>query len=404
MSDETKHDEELNEEESFADLFEKSFTKSGRLEPGEKVDARVLKITADWVFLDTGRKGEGVLDKKELLDPDGNVTVKEGDTVTAWFLSSSNNEMRFTTKLGSGPAGGGNARLEEAWRSGIPVEGLVEKVIKGGYEIKIGGSVRAFCPFSQMALGRTEDNEQFIGRHLLFRISEYAENGRNIVVSHRALLEEERAQQKEQLKETLKEGMMVRGTVSSIRDFGAFINIGGLEGLLPISEIGWGRVEDITEVLSVGQEVEVVLKRIDWENDRFSFSLKDTLADPWEMVAARFPVGSYQKGVVSRLAPFGAFVTLGDGIDGLIHISRLGGGKRINHPREIVKEGEKLEVKIESFDPENRRLSLSLAELSREEDEAAETMETFRKSTDGAPQGMGTLGDLLKAKLQKGKK
>lgn len=403
MSDDTKLDEETVDEENFADLFEKSFTKSGRLEPGEKVDARVLKITSEWVFLDTGRKGEGVLDKKELLDPDGNVTVKEGDTVTAWFLSSSNNEMRFTTKLGSGPAGGGNARLEEAWQSGIPVEGLVEKVIKGGYEIKIGGSTRAFCPFSQMALGRTEDNEQFVGQHILFRISEYAENGRNIVVSHRALLEEERAEQKERLKETLKEGMTVRGTVSSIRDFGAFIDIGGLEGLLPISEIGWGRVDDITEVLTVGQEVEVILKRIDWENDRFSFSLKDTLADPWEKVADRFPVGSYQKGVVARLVPFGAFITLGEGIDGLIHISRLGGGKRINHPREVVKEGERLEVKIESFDPENRRLSLSLAEVSREEDEAAETMESFRKSTDAAPQGMGTLGDLLKAKLQKKK-
>ena len=149
-----KHDDTNGavDEESFAELFARSAANSNWLEPGQKVEARVLKISGDWIFLDTGRKGEGVLDKKELLDADGNLTVKEGDLVTAWFLSSSNNEMRFTTKLGGGPAG--NARLEEAWAGGIPVEGFVEREIKGGFEVKIGGSVRAFCPFSQISLGR----------------------------------------------------------------------------------------------------------------------------------------------------------------------------------------------------------------------------------------------------------
>lgn len=401
MDKDPKETNETTEEESFADLFEQSFTKSGRLEPGEKVEARVLKITADWVFLDTGRKGEGVLDRKELLDSEGNLTVREGDVVTAWFLSSAHNEMRFTTRLGSGAAG--TAPLEEAWRSGIPVEGFVEKVIKGGYEIKIGGSVRAFCPFSQISLGRVEDNTQFVGKHLPFRISEYAENGRNIVVSHRALLEEERQQQRERLRETLSEGMTINGTVTSIREFGAFVDIGGIEGLIPISEIGWGRVESVGEVLSVGQQVTVVVKRLDWENDRISFSLKETLADPWERIAEKYPAGSYHKGVVARLAPFGAFVTLGDGVDGLIHISRLAAGKRINHPREVVREGERVEVKIEAVDRENRRLSLSLADVGREEEEAAETLEMFRKGAEEGPKGLGTLGDLLKKKME-GKK
>jgi small subunit ribosomal protein S1 len=391
-----------DEEENFAELFEKSFTKSNWLEPGEKVEARILKISGEWVFLDTGRKGEGVLDKKELLDAEGNLTVREGDIITAWFLSSSNNEMRFTTRLGSGPSG--NARLEEAWRSGIPVEGFVEKVIKGGYEIKIGGSVRAFCPFSQISLGRVEDSDQFIGKHLPFKISEYSENGRNIVVSHRVLLEEERTQQRERLRETLSEGMRVRGTITSIREFGAFAAFDGIEGLIPISEIAWGRVKEISEVLSVGQEVEMVVKKLDWENDRFSFSVKDALANPWEMVAEKYPVGSYHKGVVARLVPFGAFVTLGDGVDGLIHISKLGAGKRINHPREVVKDGDRLEVKIEAVDRENMKLSLSLAEVSREEEEAADTLQTFRKSMEESPTGMGTLGDLLKTKVQRKKK
>jgi len=321
--------------------------------------------------------------------------------VTAWFLSSSNNEMRFTTRLGSGPSGAGNARLEEAWRSGIPVEGFVEKEIKGGFEIKIGGSTRAFCPYSQISLGRAENNAAFVGLHLSFRITEYAENGRNIVVSHRALLEEERQQEKERLKETLAVGMPVRGTVTSIRDFGAFVTIGGVEGLIPISEMAWGRVKDAGDVLSVGQVVDVVIKKIDWENDRFSFSLKDTLADPWDKVAERYPAGSYHAGVVARLAQFGAFVTMGEGVDGLIHISRLGAGKRISHPREVLKEGENVEVKIEAVDRENKRLSLSLADVSREEEEAAQTLEQFRKGADEGPKGMGTLGDLLKAKMER---
>jgi small subunit ribosomal protein S1 len=398
MDKDPKETNETNEEESFAELFERSATKTGRLEPGEKVEARILKISAEWVFLDTGRKGEGVLDKKELLDADGNLTVKEGDVITAWFLSSSNNEMRFTTRLGTGAAG--SAQLEEAWRNAIPVEGFVEKVIKGGYEVKIGGSVRAFCPFSQISLGRVEDNAQFVGQHLPFRITEYGENGRNIVVSHRALLEEERMRQREKLRETLSEGMTVRGTVTSIREFGAFVAVDGVEGLIPISEIGWGRVEEIGDVLSVGQAVEVVIKRLDWANDRISFSLKETLADPWGRVVEQYPVGSYQKGVVARLAPFGAFVTLGAGVDGLIHISRLAAGKRINHPREVVKEGERVEVKIEAVDRENRRLSLSLAELGREEEEAAETMEIYRKGAEEGPKGLGTLGDLLKKKME----
>lgn len=399
-----KHDiEEATGEESFAELFERSFKGSGRLAPGERVEVRILKISGDWVFLDTGRKGEGVLEKKELLDGEGNLTVKEGDTITAWFLSSSNNEMRFTTRVG-GSGSAGQAQLEEAWRSGIPVDGVVEKEVKGGFEVKIGGAVRAFCPFSQMALRRVENNADYLGKRLSFRVTEYGENGRNIVLSHRSVLEEEQLRQKEALKETLREGMVVRGTVTSLQKFGAFVNIGSVEGLIPVSEVGWGHVEDIREVLSVGQEVEVVVKRVDWENDKFSFSLKETQADPWERVAEAYPEGSFHTGKVARLAPFGAFVTLKEGVDGLIHISRLGGGKRINHPREVVKEGDTIEVKVDAVDRENRRLSLSLAGVARAAAEEEATLDAFRRQAESAPKGMGTLGELLMAKQAKGKK
>ncbi|BCG48397.1 16S ribosomal protein S1p [Citrifermentans bremense] len=398
--DNENRDEMETEEESFADLFERSQKDAGRLEPGSKVEATVLKITKDWVFLDTGRKGEGVLDIKELTDAEGNVSVKVGDKVTAWFISSRNNEMRFTTKIGAASGqSAGNAQLEEAYAAGIPVEGTVEKEVKGGFEVKVAGS-RAFCPFSQIALRRVEDTASFIGKQISFKIVEYAENGRNIVVSHRALLEEELQQQKDALKETLKVGDRVKGTVTSLRDFGAFVSIGVVEGLLPVSEVAWARVNHVSDVLSVGQEVEVVVKGIDWEKNRISFSLKDTLADPWEEAASAFPEGSYQNGKVARLTPFGAFVTLGSGVDGLIHISKLGAGKRIQHPREVLAEGQEVEVKVEGVDREQRRISLSLASVSRAEQEQAETMDAYKKTVSEAPKGMGTLGDLLKAKLK----
>jgi small subunit ribosomal protein S1 len=262
--------------------------------------------------------------------------------------------------------------------------------------------IRDSCPFSQVALRRVDDSAALIGKHLSFRITEYGENGRNIVLSHRALLEEELQQKKEALKESLQVGQRVRGTVTSLRDFGAFVSIGAVEGLLPVSEVGWTRVNHVNEVLSVGQEVEVVVKGIDWDKDRISFSLKDTLADPWEQAASAFPEGSYQNGKVARLTPFGAFVTLASGVDGLIHISKLGAGKRIQHPREVLAEGQEVEVKVEGVDREQRRISLALAAVSRAEQEQADTMSAYRASAAEAPKGMGTLGDLLKAKLGKG--
>lgn len=394
--------EQTMEETSFARLLEESLSsQSGMLEPGQKVCARVLKVSAEWIFIDTGHKGEGVVDLKEFTGPDGAITVKEGDTIDAYFISSSRGEMRFTTKIGGATSGG--RQLEDAWRAGVPVEGLVEKEIKGGYEVRLAGSARAFCPFSQMSLRRIDNPETMVGSHLTFRITDFGERGRNIVVSRRALLEEEQRKIREEAWNSLSEGMTVEGTVTTIKDYGAFVDIGGIDGLLPVSEIGWGRVRDVREALTEGQRLKVSVKSVDREKERVSLSLKDTLADPWDKVGEMYPEGSFHPGTVARLAPFGAFVTLADGVDGLIHISRLGAGKRINHPREVLKEGETVEVKVESFDPENRRLSLSLAKEARDAREEEATLEDFRSRADAAPKGMGTLGDLLQARLKKKK-
>ncbi|WP_298435161.1 30S ribosomal protein S1 [Geobacter sp.] len=398
MTIDDKDFNETTEEESFAELFEKSSSASARLKPGSKVEATILKIGADWVFLDIGKKGEGVLERKELLDNEGNLTAAEGDTITAWFTGSVRNELRFTTKLGAGAAA--QSQLEDAWRAGIPVEGYVAKEIKGGFEVKVGGNLRAFCPFSQISLRRAENPAEFVGKHLLFRITEYGERGRNIIVSHRQVLEEEQKVKREALKETLQEGMTISGTVTRLADFGAFVDLGGIDGLIPVSEVAWTRVKHVRDVLSVGDQVSVVIKRIDWEAGKISLSLKDTQPDPWEAVAEQFPEGSYHTGTVARLAAFGAFVSLAPGIDGLIHISKLGKGKRINHPREALNEGETVEVKVDGVDRENRKLSLSLAEVSRAAEEEQKSVASFRQqAATPSKESMGSLGDLLKAKL-----
>jgi small subunit ribosomal protein S1 len=388
-------------EKSFAEMFDEGFAVPASFEPGQPVAAKVIRIGESSVFIDVGGKSEGYVVLHEFVDKDGEINVKVGDTVKAYFLSAAHSEMLFTTNLGAGS--GGQGHLEEACASGIPVEGVVEQEIKGGFEVKLAGSVRAFCPFSQLDLRRIADPEEWLGRSLSFVITQYEENGRNIIVSRRRLLEADQQEKRARLRQTLEVGAVVSGTVTSLRDFGAFVDIDGIEGLLPVSEIGWGRVEDINSHLAVGQQVEVVILKLDWENNRFSFSLKQTRPDPWGAAVSKFPVGSFHTGKVARLTNFGAFVTLAEGVDGLIHISALAGGRRINHPREVIGEGEVVEVRVEAVDPEQKRISLALASALKEAEADAgedEKVRDYISRTEQKSAGsMGTLGDLLKKKL-----
>ena len=381
------------EEQSFAELFEKSEQKPVWLKPGEKVEARIVKISPDWVFLDLGGKNEGYLDRKELLNEEGELTVREGDTIRAYFLSSRQDEKLFTTKIGPGDAG--RIYLEDAWRNGIPVEGLVEKEVKGGFEIRISGTIRGFCPFSQMGLGRIGAPADFTGKRLQFIITEYGEKGRNVILSNRVILERERQEKRAEMMQSLQEGQIVRGKVVSLQKFGAFVDIGGMQGLLPMSEIGWGRIENINDALKIDEEVEVAVLKIDREKDRISLSLKKLLADPWEKVESAYPEGSVHSGRVVRLTKFGAFIALEPGIDGLLHISRMGAGKRVSHAGEVLKDGQDIEVKIEKVDRAAKRISLLLAEHDavNEEKEAPEDYRQFMKKTQNA---FGSLGDQLK--------
>lgn len=347
--------------ESFAELLaEAGVEEQRRWKRGDKVKARVVRVSEDWVFVSLGGKEEGVIRAEEFRASAEGEEVSppsEGQEVEAYLLSTEGGEVVLTTKIGKRDASA--AALEAAWSNGIPVEGRVVKTIKGGYEVRVSG-LRAFCPLSQIDLRWPKTPEEHVGQTYSFKIAEFKEKGRNIIVSRRALLEEERAKKREALKESVEPGAVVSGTVRSIQNFGAFVDLGGVDALIPISEMSWGRIEDPTEVLAEGQKVAAQVISVDWERDRVSLSLKALEEDPWEAAARNYRPGERVSGTVVRLAPFGAFVNLQPGIDGLVHISALGAGRRVNHPKEVLQTGETVEVEVLSVDPEKRRISLSL--------------------------------------------
>jgi small subunit ribosomal protein S1 len=389
--------------DSFEALLRESEKKPlKKLSPGEKLNATIVGIDGESIFLDVGTKSEGVIESAEFIDENGELTVAIDDRVSVYCLKTGPAGQLFTRKLGSG---GTSAHLEEAWRNGVPVEAQVKAEIKGGFELTLSSNVRAFCPYSQMGLRRVDDAAQtYLDTTLTVLITRFEAGGRNIVVSARALQEEERRLKKEELRETLELEQTVEGEISSIQSFGIFVDIGGMDGLVPISEVGWSRVENLHELYKVGQQVSAIIKSLDWENDRIGLSIKETLEDPWEKGVNSLAEGRTCIGTVSRLAPFGAFVTLLPGVDGLIHISRLGRGKRLNHPREAVEQGQDIEVTIESIDFAGRRVSLAPADYVSPENEAEKERQEFTDFTKKSKRSpkespMGSFGELLKAKL-----
>ena len=344
--------------ESFAKLLEKSSTQNMRLAPGQKVKARVVSISGDFVYIDLGGKSEGVIDLEEFREKDGSVRIQEGAEVEAFFLSVQNGVRKLTT-LVNGFSAVELKSIQGAYEAGFPVNGEVKREVKGGFEVQVGG-VRCFCPHSQIDMKGGREGGVYLGQTFPFKVLEYEEEGRNIILSRRVLLEQQKQAIIERLKETLKVGAEITGRVSSLQKFGAFVDIGGMEGLMPFSEISWTRVEKLEDVLAVGQEVTVKIISLDWDTNRLTLSLKALQPDPWSLVQEKYPVDSVVTGKIVRLAPFGAFVNLEPGIDGLVHISNLGAGRRINHPKEVVEVGQIVEVYVLSVDAENRKISISM--------------------------------------------
>lgn len=398
----------MTEQEDFASLFtkfERTTARKTRQEPkvGDKVRGTIVSIQGDRAFVDIGLKTEGVVDVGELRDENGHLSLDIGDSIE--MLVSGKEAETGTLLLGAQHARRlrGREGLQQAYEQQLPVEGLITGTTKGGLEVEISGE-RGFCPASQIDVAFIEDMSTFVGQRLAFRITKL-EGGRslNLVLSRRALLEEAQRLAAAATRARLEVGAVMQGRVTAIKDFGAFVDLGGVEGMVHISELAFGRVTHPKDLLTLGQMVEAVVLRIDKTDnpkqpERIALSIRALEKDPWEEVAERFSVGALVSGTVSRLQSFGVFVELAPGIDGLVHISELGAGRRIQHPQEVVKVGETLQATVLGVDKEKRRISLSLDSKKQHLD--LPKPEEVANYTKPKP-GFGTLGDLLKEQLSK---
>jgi len=342
-------------------------------EPGTRVSGKILSIGEEAAFVDIGAKSDAMVALTELTDEEGELTVAVGESLEGMVTARDEASGCLVLRVrpgGSGlGAGGTELALEEisqAREHGIPVEGMVAEAIKGGVSVDVSG-VRAFCPISQLDLRYVEDAASYVGRRLSFQVERFEAAGRggrpNVVLSRRALLVEEEQQRKAEALARLTEGAVIRGTVTSVTSYGAFVDLGGVEGLLHVSEMSHGRIEDPNELLAAGDVVEVKVLSIE-ERDgdkRISLSTKALQKDPWEVVEQRFPVGEVVGGRVTRLEPYGAFVEVAPGLEGLVHVSELAADRRVAHPRDVVQLGQDVQVRVLDVDPVKRRISLSLA-------------------------------------------
>jgi small subunit ribosomal protein S1 len=302
--------------EDFAAMFEAS-VKAKRFDKGQMIEGTIVGIGPEVAFVDVGGKGEATVEVSELKDDDGRLEVKVGDRLQAMVVSTSGG-ITLSRRLARGAAT--DRQLEDAFQTGLPVEGRVERQVKGGYEVRIGRS-RGFCPFSQIDNLRS-DPASHEGQVYEFRIVEYKEGGRNLVVSRRALLEEQQRQNAEAVRRAIVPGAIVTGRVASVREFGAFVDLGGgVQGLLHVSEMGWSRVADASLVVKPGEEITVKVLRVDEDKQKISLGLKQLSDDPWSKVPATYEAGQVRNGRITRIAEFGAFVEFEPGVEGLAHAS-----------------------------------------------------------------------------------
>lgn len=331
------------------------------VEVGERVRATVVSIGSENFFVALGGKSEGVVSLADFTDDDGNPTIAIGEEIEAVVVST-RGEIRLATALGGSADAG---MLEDAAANELPVEGKITGTNKGGYEVQVMGT-RGFCPFSQLGVF-TEEPETMIGQTFTFLIQRVEEGGRNVVVSRSALLDRERAEKAGETLAKLDVGVTFPGTVSRVAEFGAFVDIGGVDGLVHISEMSWARLDHPSEMVKEGDPVTVTVLRIENLHDekrrRIALSMKNDDDDPWMTTVRTMQVGDALMGRVTRLQPFGAFVEVAPGVDGLVHISEISQGRRINHPKEVLSLGDDVQVQVLSMDPQKRQIALSMKAL-----------------------------------------
>jgi small subunit ribosomal protein S1 len=327
---------------------------------GDLVNGTVVKVERDEVLLDIGYKSEGVIPARELsIRKDANPAdiVVIGDAIEALVLQKEDKDGRLILSKKRAEYERAWTKIEEKFNSGENVEGEVIEVVKGGLILDIG--LRGFLPASLVDLRRVKDLAAYTGTRLEARVIEMDRNRNNVVLSRRVVLEEGRKHERAEILTKLQKGMILPGTVSSIVDFGAFVDLGGIDGLVHISELSWSHVNHPSEVVKVGDPVNVQVLDVDLDRERISLGLKQTTEDPWKMLVKDFPVGSIIEGTVTKLVPFGVFVELGDGVEGLVHISEMAKG-HVETPDQVTSVGSKVMVKVMDVDLERRRISLSM--------------------------------------------
>ena len=349
--------------EDFAAMLEESFTQ-GNLQEGAVIKGTVVGIEKDLAVIDVGLKTEGRVPLREFNGPGRQNDLKVGDTVEVYL-------ERVENALGEAVLSRDKARREESWgklekafQSNEKVQGVIFNQVKGGFTVDLDGAV-AFLPRSQVDIRPIRDVSPLMNVDQPFQILKMDRRRGNIVVSRRTVLEETRAEQRQELVQNLEEGQVIDGVVKNITDYGAFVDLGGIDGLLHVTDIAWRRVNHPSEVLNIGQQVKVKIVKINHETHRISLGMKQLQADPWQGIEAKFPVGARFKGRVTNITDYGAFVELEPGIEGLIHVSEMSWTKKNVHPGKIVSTSQEVEVQVLEVDPVKRRISLGLKQTMR---------------------------------------
>jgi len=350
--------------EDFATMLEESFAQGGTPSEGTVVKGKVVGIEKDMAVIDVGAKTEGRVAIKEFATPGRQADIKVGDTVEVYL-------ERVENALGEAVLSRDKARREESWgklekafNANEKVQGVIFNQVKGGFTVDLDGAV-AFLPRSQVDIRPIRDVSPLMNQPQPFQILKMDRRRGNIVVSRRTVLEETRAEQRQELVQNLEEGQVIDGVVKNITDYGAFVDLGGIDGLLHVTDIAWRRVNHPTEVLNIGQQVKVKIIKINHETHRISLGMKQLQDDPWQGIEGKYPVGAKYKGRVTNITDYGAFVELEPGIEGLIHVSEMSWTKKNVHPGKIVSTSQEVEVQVLEVDPVKRRISLGLKQTMR---------------------------------------
>lgn len=345
--------------EDFSQLFEQSLQ---TVKPGEVVRGRVVNIGPEVVTIDIGYKSEGQIPVAEFRSRDGEVTISEGDEIEVFFDSADAEQEGVVLSRAKAEEFRVWHKIEEAFANNVPIEGSIVGKVKGGLKVDIG--VSAFLPGSHVDLRPVRDLDRFIGRQEKFAVLKFNRSRANVVVSRRTVLEQERATLREETLKLLEEGVILEGTVKNITDYGAFVDLGGIDGLLHVTDMSWGRVGHPSEMVKTGETVKVVVLKYDAKRERVSLGLKQLIPDPWLTVAERYTVEGRVHGKVVSLADYGAFVELESGVEGLLHVSEMSWTKRITHPSKLLSVGDEVDVVVLDINPDHRRISLGLKQIS----------------------------------------